>query len=945
MPITVANKPVLGNFLLLDCRAPYNEIVGRDWMHAIGAVTSSYHQCLKFVTSEGVVKSPLPPESYVGEDAVDPPTVEKLVEVHIGDEEHKSTFVRADLPAHECEGLITLLRANVDVFAWSFAEMYGIDPNVACHRLNIDEKFHLVRQKVRNMVQSKKYGVVVEIEKLLEAGFIRPVQYPRWLSNVVPVPQKNGKIRVCINFTDLNKSCLSDPYPLPRIRVLVDATSGYGRLSFMDGFSGYNQIPLFEEDQEHTAFVTDKGVYCYTVMPFGLKNAGTTYQHLVDDMFRDLIGKTMEVYIDDMVVKSKQKESHFIDLQKMFDILRGIEANPEQIRAIRDMPSPRTKKEFQKLAGRLTTLSHFILRSSNRFKPFFDVLRKAVNFGWTEECKRSFDEIKLYLSTPPVLVSSKTGQPVGVYLAATENAVSAILFVTEEHEKPVYFVSKSLTGAEIRTAEKGHALTTLLADFPVDDIEIVTEEEELLNKPEDSTTNRTGGESTIEVDTPEPLWTVFTNGSSKVSGSGVGCIIITPEGSRIEKATRLEFHASNNEAEYEAAIVGLKTVKQLDAKNVKLVTDSMLVVNHDHGWKHRHADALAYLSSVVDTDTTRFVVVDFQELPSISDSHFVLALEHASGGEKVTTSVQEDIGNTDNNMDVDIPEGDDSGNPTKNDSDWRQSYIRYLTASKLPEDEHLTSKAEEGQQILAEAHEGICGNHSGGRSIAHMILTQGNFWPYMQKDAKEYAQKCVPCQEHAPIPKRPANELRPVLSPWPFAKWGLDVVGPLPKVPGGVKLVLDATDYFTKWVEEVALIRNPTRVSVRQWQAVRLWSDQRILQEFEQSPQLLCSLLCSEQRAGEATNRVIMENLKKRLEKAKGKWTEEFPGVLWSYRTTPKRSTVFSPFTLTYGTEAVIPTEIHLKTTKTRAVKAGNNNSIMDLDKELLEEQRETALQ
>ncbi|XP_026434332.1 uncharacterized protein LOC113331905 [Papaver somniferum] len=170
---------------------------------------------------------------------------------------------------------------------------------------------------------------------------------------------------------------------------------------------------------------------------------------------------------------------------------------------------------------------------------------------------------------------------------------------------------------------------------------------------------------------------------------------------------------------------------------------------------------------------------ELAKLPSISDNHFVLSLEHASGGERATTSAQSDTENNDNNMDVDSPVINDSGNPAENASDWRQPYIRYLTTSELPEDEHLASKvkknawrysmiegqlyrkpvalkpflrcisAEEGQQILAEAHAGICGNHSGGRSLAHKILAQGYFWPYMQKDAKEYAQKCSNGQAEA----------------------------------------------------------------------------------------------------------------------------------------------------------------------------------------------------
>ncbi|XP_026399847.1 uncharacterized protein LOC113295738 [Papaver somniferum] len=359
--------------------------------------------------------------------------------------------------------------------------------------------------------------------------------------------------------------------------------------------------------------------------------------------------------------------------------------------------------------------------------------------------------------------------------------------------------------------------------------------------------------------------------------------------------------------------------------------------------ENRHADALAYLFFAVDTDTTRFVVVDFQELPSISDSHFVMALEHASEGEMVTTSAQEDIGNLDRNMDVDNPVIDDSGSSADNASDWRQPYIRYLTTSELPEDEHLASKVkknaciyliiegqlyrkpvalepflrcisgEEGRQILAEAHEGICGNHSGGRSLARRILTQGYLWTYMLKDAKEYAQKYMPCQEHAPIPKRPANELYDVKK---FIWENIVCRFGIPH-----ELVSDNGKQFDSGV-----IKNFCKnLSIR-----HNFSAPYYAQSNGQA---------------ESTNRVIMDNLKKMLEKEKGKWTEEFPGVLWSYRTTPKRYIGFSPFILTYGTEAVIPTEVHLKTTKTHVVDYGNNESILALDKKLLEEQRETALQ
>ena len=159
-----------------------------------------------------------------------------------------------------------------------------------------------------------------DVNKLLSAGFIREVYYPDWLANVVLVKKVYGKWRMCMDFTDLNKTCPKDSFPLPRIDQLVDSTAGL--LMFMDAFSGYNQIKMAEEDQEKTTFITSQGLYCYKVMPFGLKNAGTTYQRLVNKMFSKWIERNMEVYVDDMLVKSKEEKDHLDDLKETFNTLR-----------------------------------------------------------------------------------------------------------------------------------------------------------------------------------------------------------------------------------------------------------------------------------------------------------------------------------------------------------------------------------------------------------------------------------------------------------------------------------------------------------------------------------------------------------------------------------------------------------------------------------------------
>ena len=126
---------------------------------------------------------------------------------------------------------------------------------------------------------------------------------------------------MCIDFKKLNKACLKDSYPLSRIDQLVDATSGHELLTFMDAFSSYNQIRMVPEDEEKTAFITNRGLYCYRVMPFGLKNAGAIYQRLMNKIFKEQIGCNMEVYVDDMLVKRKSSMNYVVDLEETFSAL------------------------------------------------------------------------------------------------------------------------------------------------------------------------------------------------------------------------------------------------------------------------------------------------------------------------------------------------------------------------------------------------------------------------------------------------------------------------------------------------------------------------------------------------------------------------------------------------------------------------------------------------
>ena len=239
-------------------------------------------------------------------------------------------YISTLLSEEEKAWLCQVIQFNVDVFAWTHADMPGISLVHASHKLNVAPSAKPIRQKVRRFHPDRQLVIQTEIDNLLQNGFIRVVKYPEWLANVVVVPKKGNNWRVCVDYTDLNDTCPKDSFPLPCIDQIVDALVGHGMLSLLDAFSSYHQIPMHPPDAEKTSFITPHRLYCYSVMPFGLKNAGATYQRLVTKMFRPLLGSTMEVYIDDMLVKSKQRPDHATHLQQAFDILReyGMKLNP-----------------------------------------------------------------------------------------------------------------------------------------------------------------------------------------------------------------------------------------------------------------------------------------------------------------------------------------------------------------------------------------------------------------------------------------------------------------------------------------------------------------------------------------------------------------------------------------------------------------------------------------
>ena len=337
------------DFLVVDCPSAYNVIIGRLTLNRLWAVTSTYHLLVRFPTKNGIGEmrgdQAMARECYLTSVSTEQvhqmliveerqniaePTEELEEVVLIKGNKKKMTRIGTSMTKEIRDSIVRFLRENVDVFTWSRDDMPGISTEVIAHKLNVNPSMSPVKQKRRVFAPERNAVVMEEVDKLLTADFIREVYYPEWLANVVMVKKSTGKWRMCVDFTDLNKAYPKDSYPLPRIDQPVDSTVGHKLLSFMDAFSCYNQIQMTEEDQEKTAFIISRGLFCYKAMPFSLKNAGATYLRLVNKMFHDQIGRNVEVYVDDMLVKSKKDEDHLADLKETFQALRryNMKLNP-----------------------------------------------------------------------------------------------------------------------------------------------------------------------------------------------------------------------------------------------------------------------------------------------------------------------------------------------------------------------------------------------------------------------------------------------------------------------------------------------------------------------------------------------------------------------------------------------------------------------------------------
>ncbi|KAL5565151.1 hypothetical protein UlMin_028315 [Ulmus minor] len=439
------------------------------------------------------------------------------------------------------------------------------------------------------------------------------------------------------------------------------------------------------------------------------------------------------------------------------------------------------------------------------------------------------------------------------------------------------------------------------------------------------------------VPSPSSLWHLYVDGSSTDNCSGAGVILFSPEGVRLSCALRFCFKATNNQVEYEALLASLRLAKEVSARHLLIYSDSQLIVNQVNSEYQEKGEKMASYLEKSKELLGQFDTVTITQIPRNKNTN-------ADALARLATGLEDSLLKT---VPLEILD-----EPSIDKHQQRSFSSPSLTC--LNEDQ--------AKYVLQEVHEGVCGNHSSGRALAHKVLRQGYYWPTIQADSVAFVQKCDKWQRFSTIPHQPPEELTPVSSPWPFAKWGIDLIGPLPTARGKLKYAVVAIDYYTKWVEAEALAKiTEQNVTNFIWKHIicrfgiprELVSDHDTQFENEKLRSFCRNLGITKIFSSpahpksngqvEAVNKTIKYTLKKKLEKSKGAWVDELPLVLWSYRTSFRTTTGETPFSPAYGVDAVVPVELGIPTFRIENFTEEDNDVLLALASDLLEEKRDKA--
>ena len=613
------------------------------------------------------------------------------------------------------------------------------------HRINLIPNAKPIKLKAYKLSKAQSMALKEILTFLINNRLIEP-SFSAWSFPVVLVPKKNNKDwRMCVDYRKLNNITIKDSYSLPLIdEILLQIGNNSQILSTIDLFSGYHQIPMAPEDKEKTAFTTMYGNYNFRVMPFGLCNAPATFQREMNKIFFELIGECVFIYIDDIVIFSKDINEHILHLRRVFKILKdnglkinlekcsffkkevsllghklstdGISPIPEKVKTIVNWLPPKNTTQLKSFLGAIGYYRKFIKNFAQIAKPLFYLLKKNSIFNFSEECIKAFEELKNKLIQAPILTPPDFSKPFIIRTDASRDGLGGVLLQRDKNnlEVPIFYESRSLSKSEENysiTDLEGKAVFHCVQKFK----QFIT------------------GNSfiTIVYTDHKPLVGIFNNRE--------------PTNSR-----------------------HLKWVTELSILNVK--------VEYQEGRKNVIADALSRLETSDKPKETINIIYNNNNEVDNSDN-----------------------GISDNN-------NNNSNSINKFIEDYIKKRIiiidgkeYYKQGDKL---RYIVKSIEEKLTLIDQAHQ--IGHE--GVYKTYNRLKRDYYWKNMKKDINNYIRCCYKCQTCKPQTLNQFPEDNATPPGYPFSRVGLDLIGPLPETPRGNRFIIVLVDYLTKWVEAEPLV-------------------------------------------------------------------------------------------------------------------------------------------
>ncbi|GJU59755.1 reverse transcriptase domain-containing protein [Tanacetum coccineum] len=812
-------------------------------------------------------------------------------------------IIAKDLKREEKEQLLKVLKSHKRAIAWKISDIRGIDPNFCTHKILMEDDFKPAVQHQRRVNPKIHEVIKAEVIKLLDAGLIYPISDSPWVSPVHVIPKKGGMTvitnenndliptrlvtgwRVCIDYRKLNDATRKDHFPLPFMDQMLERLAGNEFYCFLDGFSGYFQIPIDPQDQEKTTFTCPYGTFAYRRMPFGLCNAPGTFQRCMVAIFHDMIEKTMEVFMDDfsvfgdsfssclshldMMLKRCEDTNLVLNWEKCHFMVKegivlghkiskyGIEVDKAKVDVIAKLPPPTTVKGIRSFLGHAGFYRRFIQDFSKIARPMTHLLEKDTPFFFSPECQSSFEILKKKLTEAPILVSPDWDLPFELMCDASDFAVGAVLGQRKDkYFRPIHYASKTLSDAQTNYTVTEKELLAVVYAFEKFRSYLV------LSKTIVYTDHSALKYLFAKQDAkPRLLWWILLLQEFNIE-------IRDKKGAENLAAD----HLSRLENPHQGDLVGLEMNDNFPHESLNMIS---LNPDNEPPW---FADIANYLVGNVLV----------KGMSSQQKKKFFKDVRHYF---------------------------------------WDDPYLFRICADQII---RRCVDGQEAMDILQACHHGPTGGHHGPNYTAKKVFDSGFFWPTIYRDAHDMVTHCDSCQRQGKISQRDEMPQNPIQICEIFDVWGIDFMGPFPSSRGN-RYILVAVDYVSKWVEAKALPTNDARVVVKflkqlfsrfgtpraiiSDRGTHFCNDQfsNVLKKYGVTHKLSTSYHPQTSGQVEVSNRGLKRILERTVGEHRAKWADKLDDALWAFRTAFKTPIGCTPYKLVYGKACHLPIELEHK--------------------------------